>query len=608
MYIREYRTKNKKTGKVYVKHQLVEAYRTQKGPRQRVVMNLGRLKVPKSDWRKLAFALESRLAGQGTLIEDKDIAAEAERALKNYDFYKIRKKKEVREPKYLTIDTDKLATTDNRSLGPELAAQYGWEKLGLDKILKDAGLGKKSAPMAKAAVFARLISPASELATLKWIRSRSSVPELIDPALAELKKDPLYEVADILYYHKDAIEQGLREKEQEIFPAKDTLFLYDLTNTYMEGAAVGNSLAERGKSKDRRSDRPLICLALLVDSRGYPVFSQIYPGNASEPLTLGQVLDQLEEDCQKTLFSQKPTIVADKGIATKENIALLSGRGFSYMVVERREAERDYLPEFLNLDDFNTKEEDGQITIYFKKVIHDNKARLLVASMAKKEKEESMDRLKEQRFLSDAAKLKSSIIKGNVILTPKVKVRIGRIFERYPTVAKYYSLDTVTGSGGKKVLDLKVEKKTDKREGRAALTGCYVIETTHRDMADTDILHAYHTLTRVEASFRSLKTELGLRPVFHQKGDRCAAHLFISVLAYHLLNTIELALKDKGINKRWSTIRDELATHQRSTVILTDKEGVIHHIRVSSSPEPHQKEIYDMLGIKNPLGKVHLKL
>jgi len=212
MYIKEYRTKNKKTGKVYVKHQLVEAYRTQKGPRQRVVMNLGRLKVPKSDWRKLAFALESRLAGQGTLIEDKDIAAEAERALKNYDFYKIRKKKEAKQPEYLTIDTEKLATTDNRSLGPELAAECGWKKLDMDKILKDAGLGKKSLDMAKAAIFARLISPASELATLKWIRDRSSVPELIDPALANLKKDPLYQTADVLYYHKDAIEAGLRKK------------------------------------------------------------------------------------------------------------------------------------------------------------------------------------------------------------------------------------------------------------------------------------------------------------------------------------------------------------------------------------------------------------
>ncbi len=128
MHIKEYRTKNKKTGKIYIKHQLVESYRTQKGPRHRVVMNLGRLKLKKSEWRKLAFALESRLAGQGTLIEDKDIADEAERALKNYGFYKIRKKKEVAKPEYLTIDTEKLATTDNRKPGSGASCRIQLEK------------------------------------------------------------------------------------------------------------------------------------------------------------------------------------------------------------------------------------------------------------------------------------------------------------------------------------------------------------------------------------------------------------------------------------------------------------------------------------------------
>jgi len=608
MHIKQYRTRNKKTGKVYIKHQLVESYRTQKGPRHRVVMNLGKLKIPRSEWRKLAFALESRLAGQGTLIEDPHIVSEAERVLANYDFYRLRKKKEETGAHHLTIDLNRVATTANRSLGPELLAGYAWEILGMEKILKDAGITKKSAAIAKASIFARLIRPSSELAALKWIKDISSVPELTDGELSSLKKDPLYQAADILYYHKDKIEAGLRQKEEEIFPAKKTLFLYDLTNTYMEGAVRGNFLAGRAKSKDRRSDCPLICLALLVDSRGYPIFSQVYPGNTSEPLTLSQVLDRLQADSQRSLLSQKPTIVADRGIATKENISLLSERGYDYMVVERRRCEKDYTLEFSNLDDFKTRDDEDKETIFFKKIQYDGKARLLVASLERKEKEEAMDRLKEERFLEDAARLRASVAKRNVILAPKVQVRIGRILERYPTVAKYYNIEAVTDSGGKTVLDLKVEKNISKRQKRNTLTGCYVIETTHADMEDTEILRSYHSLTRIEAAFRSLKTELGIRPVFHQKGDRCAAHLFISVLAYHLLNTIELALSGKGEHKRWSTIREELATHMRTTVIMTDSDEKIHHIRVSSSPEPRQKAVYDMLGIKDPLGKVHLRL
>jgi len=171
-----------------------------------------------------------------------------------------------------------------------------------------------------------------------------------------------------------------------------------------------------------------------------------------------------------------------------------------------------------------------------------------------------------------------------------------------------YNIATLTDKSGKRVTAIKVEKKKKQREKRELLTGCYVTQTTHKDMAEEDILKSYHTLTRVESAFRSLKTDLGLRPIYHQRQDRCAAHLFISVLAYHLLNTIELALAGKGCHKSWATIRDELSTHMRTTVIMSDKNGAIHHIRVSSSPEPHHRKIYDMLGIADPLGKVHLKL
>ena len=609
MFIRQYKTKNKKTGKIYIKHQLVQSYRTESGPRQRIVMNLGKLNLDRSEWRRLAFALEGRLSGQQSLIKEPEITCEVERVFKNYDFYKLRKKRKDERPDHLSIDLDKVATTGNRSLGPELVAEDGWKRLSMDKILKDAGLDEKSRIIAKASIFARLIRPSSELSALKWINDISSAPEIIDPFLAKLKKDPLYQVADVLLYQKDAIEKGLRQREKEIFPAKNILFLYDLTNTYFEGAARGNSLAKRGKSKDKRSDCPLICLALLVDSRGYPLFSQVYEGNQSEPETLDTVLDRLEEDSNKSLLSLKPTIVADKGIATKENIALLESRGFDYMVVERKKTQKDYIDEFTDLEGFSKDtEEEGPDTIYFKKVVHEDKARLLVASAARKEKEKAMDALKESRFLEDAGSLKRSVKKGNIILASKVNVRIGRLLQRYPTVAKYYDIEPKTDSEGKKVLDLLIRKRQVKRENRNILTGCYVIETTHKSMAAEDILKSYHSLARVESAFRSLKTDLGLRPVYHHKADRCSAHLFISVLAYHLLNTIELALLEGGEHKRWSTIRDELSTHMRTTVIMTDKEGAIHHIRVSSSPETHQKKIYDILAVKDRLGKVHLKL
>jgi len=607
MFIREYRTKNKKTGKIYIKHQLVESYRTEAGPRQRIVMNLGKVNLERSDWRRLAFALEGKLSGQDTLLDEPKINVAADAAMKNYDFYKIRKKNKAPAGKSLTIDLEKVGTCACRSLGPELAGASAWDKLSMDAILKDAGLDKKTRELAKATVLARLISPASEARTLKWIKERSSVAEIINTDLLSIKKDPIYEIADILLYHKEKVEKLLKEKEEQLFPSSSTLFLYDLTNTYFEGQCKNNSIAKRGKSKEKRSDCPLITLALLVDNRGYPIFSQIYEGNKSEPVTLTSVLDRLEADVKKTLFSGKPTIVADRG-ATKDNIALLVKRGYPYMAVERKRSEASYIKEFERAEDSFDKivKDDG--TIYFKKIKADGVARLLVLSEAKKEKEEAMDSLKESRFLEDAGKLKKSIARGSVILLPKIQIRIGRLMQKYSTVAKYYDIGTETDKENKKVLALMVSKKKEKRDDRKVLTGCYVIETTHIDMKAADILKSYHSLTRIEAAFKSLKTDLGIRPVYHQTGQRSMGHLFISVLAYHLLNTIELDLASSGERVKWSTIRDELSTHMRTTVILTGTDGGIYHTRVSSRPEPRHKEIYDLLKIKDPLKRIHLKL
>lgn len=570
-------------------------------------MNLGNIDLPVSEFRRLAFALEEKLSGQESLLlKDEKIAQAVASAMRNYQFYKIRAKQEQNRSNFLTIDLEKVATTQCRSLGPEIVANNAWNTLSYDAILKGAGLNKKDMALAKAVILSRLISPSSELASLDFIKERSSLPEIINTDLLVLKKDPIYEIADTLLCHKDKIEKALRQKEESLFKNPSTLYLYDLTNTYFEGACKGNSIAKRAKSKEKRNDCPLVSLALLVDSLGYPLFSQVYEGNKSEPLTLSDILDRLEADCKKTLFSISPTIAMDRGIATKENIALLRQRGYEYIVVERRCAEEDYLQEFSQAIDTFEVVEKKDTTIYIKKKVTGDTAELLVLSKSRKEKEQAMDKLKEERFLYDMDTLKKSIAKGSVSLSAKVQVRIGRILQKYPSVSKYYDIATVEG-GSKKVTGLNITKK-ETRETRNVLTGCYVIKTTHKDMDGLKILESYLMLTRVEDAFKSLKTDLGMRPVYHHKADRTKAHLFISVLAYHLLNTIELKLSEKGCASKWSSVRKNLSTHMRTTVIMSDKDGGIHHIRVSSAPEEIHRKIYDLLEVGDPLKKIHLKL
>lgn len=611
MFIRQTSTKLKKSNTTYIKHQLVESFRTDKGPRQRVIMELGTLTLPKSEWRRLSAVLEARLAGQESLLaEDSAIAEAADAAMKHYHFIqtKVHEKQQRQEKRSLvTIDLQSISSSEHRTLGPELVAHTMWERLEFNRILRDCGLSQQQQALAQAVVVARLVAPSSDLAAWNWLKGQTALLELLPIDLSSIGKDAIYEIADVLLAHKNKIENALRNQEAILFPNRTTLFLYDLTNTYFEGQCKDNTLAKRGKSKEKRADRPLVTLTLVVDECGFPIFSQIYGGNQSEPKTLPDILKRLYAQDEPDLFEQeRPTIVMDRGIATKENIQLLKKNGYPYLVVERRAVEKDYVQEFEQAKE--TFERIGSdITaeaVYVKKIPFENGSRVLCLSTGREQKEQAMDTLKEERFLHDLGRLQTSVNKGNIQLVDKVGERIGRLKERYPSIASHYDITLQLDDEQKKVTSVIPVKKLS-RTKRQTLTGCYVIETSHQDLEAAEIWRLYTTLTQVEEAFRSLKTDLGMRPVYHQQKSRTEGHLFISVLAYHLLICIEKQLASQNDHRRWSTVRKVLSTHQRSTIILTDDQDQIHHVRVSSTPESPHQEIYRRLGVTDSLKRKH---
>ena len=335
-------------------------------------------------------------------------------------------------------------------------------------------------------------------------------------------------------------------------------------------------------------------------SRGFPVASRIGPGNQSEPETLPLALDRLET---LSVFpgAPKPTLVMDRGIATRENIALMKARGYHYCVVERRPVEKEYAALFEKAREtfewFAPHPDRSHEGVWLHKLLvpdeasapgpapppGDPVARVLVLSAARKAKEDAMDALKETRFASALEGLRSSVRKGSCVRPDVVPRRIGKILARFPSVAKYYTVTPVVeenpppqepeakkpGKGRKKteakgttpprIVDL-VWTLNAKREEGNLLTGTYVIETSHADRTSRDIWSLYTTLTEVEGVFRDLKSDLGLRPVFHQKADRCMAHLFVSILAYFFLSNIEHRLRAKGETRSWKTIRSLFGT------------------------------------------------
>jgi len=441
-------------------------------------------------------------------------------------------------------------------------------------------------------VLGRLIEPGSEKSTHEWFAQRSALSEMLPVNLEGVGKDAFYTIGDRLLQWKEPIEKALYREEQRRFSDGTHIYLYDLTNTYLEGSGKENEAAAYGPSKENRRDCPLLALAPAVDRQGFPCFSQIYPGNQGEPETLESVLDRIEEDLPPLM--PKPTMVMDRGIATKENIDLLKERSYPYAVIQRRQAAKDFTEEYLHLDTF-TQMGTPEEPLYVKKVDQGEVANVLCYSFRRSLKEDSMDKRQERRFLEKLEGIAASVAKGTLKRKEKVWHRIGRAWEKYPSIAKYYSVNTQEEGGD--VTCLSWELNTQPRQERSTLTGAYVIETTHKDLSAQEIWKLYMTLLQVESAFRSLKSDLGLRPIYHRKNHRTQAHLFIGVLAYHLLITLEHQLRKKGDHRRWSTIRKILSTHQRSTIILTDDQDQIHHLRLSGTPEAAHQDIYAALGV-----------
>jgi hypothetical protein len=371
MFIREKTTKNRSTGISYTKHQLVRSVRDGSSVRQEIVMELGKLDIDRSQWKRLAHTLSMRLSGSDSLFEsDDEIKEIADQAIINY--FSVQGSKSERTEilesgEFTNVDLSSVSASEVKSLGPELLATSFYDRLGIGEILTGCGFDGKEQALAKAVICSRLITPGSDLATWRYLGSATALPELIDDSIANISKDPVYLIADALYENKDAIESALVKREAELYPGA-RLFLFDLTNAYFEGRTLNNDLAYYGHSKEKRYDCTLVSLALLVDDRGMPIYSRIYPGNQSEPETLSDVLESIKDLLKLGLFREdSPTVVMDRGIATKDNIELVQSYGLPYLVIERSDKAKKYLDEFKkDRNSFSEITNSSDETIYLK--------------------------------------------------------------------------------------------------------------------------------------------------------------------------------------------------------------------------------------------------
>jgi transposase len=605
MYIKEIKKRNKPYDKEFISHRLIEAYRTEKGPRHRTILNLGKLDIPKAQWKTLADAIEAKISGQKSLFQAEkeidDLAnAFAEQIVKKHLLQKP-SAAEVERPaaEYHKVDIHSLQSSQCRTIGAEHVGLHAFNRLGLESFLAETGFSPRQINLAKLSIIGRLVHPGSELQTADWARHLSGLDELIDTDFKHLSHNALYRISDSLYENKEAIETYLARTEKDLFSLPEKIVLYDLTNTYFEGNANSNVKARRGRSKEKRRDCPLLTLALVIDEQGFVKNSRVLPGNVSEPGTLEEMLKTLQtlrpgEPSKAAKPGAGITVLMDAGIATKDNLKLLQGQGYDYIVVSRQKA---LLAKLKNLTPLVTVNESKGNLVQASLTIQDDEAILICKSKLKAVKENSMRTLFEKRFEEDLQSIANALaIKGGVKTYAKVRQRIDRLIEKHKRISRYYKIDVL--QQGRLATEIKWQKINQQR-AEERFSGVYYLRTSRIDLNEKEIWSLYTMLTNLEDAFRSLKSELNLRPVFHRKEARADAHIFIAVLAYHLLNTIQTGLRSNGIHMRWQRIRELLSSHVRITTWFNEADKGRLYIRKTAHPEAFHKTIYNALGLSH---------
>ena len=448
-------------------------------------------------------------------------------------------------PQYKEIDIDSLEIIRPRSVGKEHVALEALRRLELDKKLKELGFTGPQLSAAIGTIVGRMCFPGSELATHNWLQNITGLGELIAFDYGKTSLYSLYQVSDKLLKHKEAIESHLFNQEKQLFSFRETISLYDLTNTYFEGSCKRNDLAAYGHSKEKRTDCPLVTLALVLDASGFPKKSKVFEGNVSESRTLAEMIKGLESNVPQQLFEQKnATIVMDAGIATEGNIEWLKEHNYPYIVVSRKH-HREF-----NEDAAVVVKEDGEYKVKVQKTVDSEtgEALLYCHSTRKEQKEQSIADRFIKRFEDNMQKLAEGLHKKNCTKNyDKILIRIGRIKQKNPKAAKQYKIHVEKDKECGNASRISWEH-TPQAETPDTFPGIYCLRTSHKDWDESKLWHTYTMLTDLESVFRSLKTELGLRPVYHQKTDRVTSHLFITILAYHIVHTIRYQLKLSDIN------------------------------------------------------------
>ena len=630
MYVRRATTHATKDGPGR-SHRLCSSVRVGSSVKQITHLNLGvDFPVPRPQWAAFAKLVEALDQGAEPLMPpDPELLSIATAVARQLQDRRLAAAPAPAPGAVATVQLDSLAHLPTRSVGGERLGLAALRQLRFADILRDLGLSDRHARYACALVLARMLRPSSERAAQAWLARRSAALELLGLDDRRPPSDNLlHRVGDRLWAVRERLEAALGAREETLFDGPQTICFYDLTNVHYHGPARDD--LQFGRSKQKRRDCPLVTLAMALDESGFPRCTEVLPGNVSEPGTLQAALRQLARRAGDA--APRPLVVMDAGIATAANLAWLRKQGYDWITVRR--GKRQAPPPRAADCEFVTRcglaAKAWQLS-----AAEAAELEICIWSEQRQRKEDAILDAKRQRFEKELAQLHAGLTrKGCTKRYDKVVERLGRLKERYKLVAGHYDIvverpaDPAPKSAGsrpatgaakkarkppKKVR--KPAKKARKPPNATAVkwrlnatgmarderAGAYELRTSRTGWDLERVVRTYWRLTEIEATFRSLKSELGLRPVWHRKPQRVRSHLFLGVLAFHAVHTLRRRLAAHEIHDSWRTIRNKLGGWERVTSVLRTVQGRLIENRQDTRPGPEAARIAQAVGVEPKL-------
>ena len=593
MFLRRY--KRNKDGKAHTYYALVESVRTDTGPRQHIVAYLGELNHDQQRrWqRTVVFYNRQGDARQLRLFPDDERIPLPD------------------DPDVVRIRLGSVGWTNPRSFGDVWLARWLWGWLHLDEIVaRHVPQGRETVAPAEIVaieVINRLCAPCSEFALAEHWYVSTGLEDLLGVPDAEVTKDRLYRTLDALVKAQEQIENDLKERLGTLFRLEYDLLLYDLTSTYFEGLSEGNDLAERGYSRDHRSDCVQVVLALVVTREGFPLAHLTLAGNTRDLQTVEKMVTAVE-----TRFGKSQRVwVMDRGMISKQTLAFLSQPGRRYLLALRRSGLSEFQDQ-LGRESWQRMEEHPEVEV---KLVPREEANYLLSRSRPRRKKERAIRRRQRRGLALALKrLERQVTSGRLKNRDKILERVGRLKERFPKARPFVTI-TVSDS------PCRLQWTWDIPEFKAALArdGVSLMRTNQDGWTSTEFWENYMQLTVVENAFRVLKSHLQLRPVWHHYAGRTEAHIFICVLAYALWSTLAELARRAGLE---TLIRKPDAEHAEASpqprpmtpevilrelgkikigdILLETTEGTKLALRRVARPDPEQTRILEALNLELP--------